>query len=120
MLGAAGLVALDDYNNNNILVGDHQRAQTLSLEIKKLKLFCCHFVETNIIFIDIVGTRIDNNNNNNKISASEVSAMCKERGLLLSVWGPQLIRMVVHRDINDDDVIVVVEILTEVSMLLLS
>lgn len=100
IVGAAGLQALDDFETG-ILLYDHIRTLHLARALKKCKSFKTHDVQTNIIFADIV--IYDKSWNKDHVS-SHINNLLKQKGVCVSVWAPLLIRIVVHRDINDDDI----------------
>jgi threonine aldolase len=100
ILGAAGLKALDDFESG-ILINDHKRTTKLAEEIKNLKSFTVHNVETNIIFMHI---KLYDKSWDMKLVSSNVNDLLKKKGVCVSVWEPLLIRIVVHRDISDDDI----------------
>ena len=110
ILGAAGLQALEDFNND-ILIYDHYHTQQLVTSFKNLYSFKLRNVQTNIIFMDII--LYDKTWNPNLIS-THVSNLFKEKKLLVSVWEPLLIRIVLHRDISDKDVEKTIQIFKEV------
>jgi threonine aldolase len=103
ILGAAGLKAIDDFEDG-ILVNDHKRCQQLVAGIKELEVFKVNEpIHTNIIFIDIVSYN-KSNKNNICINSTTISQMASEKGILISAWSPFLIRLVIHRDMNDADI----------------
>jgi len=97
ILGAAGLKALDDFETG-ILIVDHIRTLELAQGLKNLSfLRVQENIQTNIIFADII--LIDEN-----INSQHIYDMLREKEILISVWTPTSIRLVVHRDINDEDI----------------
>lgn len=116
ILGAAGLKALDDYEIG-ILLYDHIRTLNLARSMKKLKSFKIHDVETNIIFADII--IYDKSWDKNEVS-SNINKLLKQKGVCISAWAPLLIRIVVHRDINDNDIEKTIQAFKEVDEYLLS
>jgi threonine aldolase len=69
-------------------------------------------VDTNIIFFNVV--MYDKLWFKNNIASSIVSIL-KEKGILVSAWSNILIRIVVHRNINETDVDYVIKELNELS-----
>ena len=69
-------------------------------------------VETNIILVDIVA--YDKTWDKDTVTA-RVSSLLKEKGIRVSAWGICLLRLVIHRDINNDDISTVITIMNEVS-----
>ena len=110
ILGAAALQCIEDFNND-ILIYDHYHAQQLANEFKKLYSFKIRNVQTNIIFMDIV---LYDKTWNPSLISTYVSNLLKEKGVLVSVWEPLLIRIVLHRDISDKDVEKTTQIFKEV------
>jgi len=97
ILGAAGLKALDDFESG-ILINDHIRTLNLSNGLKNIKFLKLQDdIQSNIFFADIIL-------NNKKFNSQVISTMLKERGVCISAWAPMLIRIVVHRDIDDEDI----------------
>jgi threonine aldolase len=97
ILGAAGLKALDDFESG-ILIVDHIRTLNLADSLKKITfLKVRENIQTNIIFADIIP-------NNKNLNSQAIYDILKEKGIIISIWAPMLIRLVVHRDINDDDI----------------
>ena len=91
LLGAAGLVALDDFSNG-ILKNDHIRMERLQLRINNLSAFKFGVSETNIVFGDIIACHPGSDL---LYTSLEVSKLLKERGLLVSAWATHIIRIVV-------------------------
>jgi len=110
VLAAAGLKALDDFESG-ILVNDHRRAKQLAAGIKGLAAFKVDeaAVETNIVFVSLL-----------QQDSSKVSAMLRERDVLVSAWAPKLIRLAVHRDVSDDQISTAIAALTQVNKILLT
>ena len=108
ILGAAGLKALDDFESG-ILIYDHIRTLKLADGFKRLSFLKIQGnIQTNIIFADIVS-------NDKNLNSQVIYSMLKERGVIISVWGPMLIRLVVHRDINDADIEKTIKIFEEIN-----
>jgi len=100
ILGAAGLIAIDDFFND-ILIHDHLHTKVLYDYMKNLLSFKLMDVQTNILFIEILlydKTWIPN------LVSTHVANLLKEKGILVSVWNPFLIRVVFHRDINESHI----------------
>jgi len=116
ILGAAGLKALDDFETG-ILLYDHIRTLNLARALKKCKSFNVHNVQTNIIFMDIV--TYDKSWNKDHVS-SNINNLLKQKGVCISAWAPLLIRIVVHRDINEDDIEKTIMAFKEIDKYLLS
>lgn len=102
ILAAAGHYALD--NNLPLLKNDHQRAKSIANAISAVapKIIDPTTVETNIVGLDITPL---------KITASDLSAQLKEKGILASALGPRYLRLVTHLDITDGDLETVNQVL---------
>ena len=113
ILGAAGMQALDDFDAG-ILLKDHIRTQKLATALKKFnsfKIADVQDIQTNIIFAEIV---LYDKSWNEKLISSIVNNLLKEKGVIVSVWSERLIRFVVYRDINDDDIEKTIQSLKEI------
>ena len=116
ILAAAGIQSLDDFESG-LLKDDHIRAKKIENEIKNIESFHCRKVDTNIIFLDIL--HYNKEWYSGDIS-SNISLMFKQRGILVSVWSPLLLRMVIHRDINDNNIDYIIQNIKEISSILLT
>lgn len=115
ILAAAGLIALDDFESG-ILLNDHKRAIQLAKSIESMKSFeLLTQVETNILFIKIVFHNNMHLNTETGTISSHVSCILKGKGVLVSAWSPELLRIVIHRDINNEDVEFMIQRLQDVS-----
>jgi threonine aldolase len=94
------------------LAEDHRLTKLLAAKLAELPELCVEpeTVETNMIFIDMSPIGLD---------ANEVETRCLDRGLLLQVFPPNMIRMVVNRNVNEQDVLKGAEIFRQVSSKLL-
>jgi len=95
ILAAAGHFALD--NNLNLLKNDHKKAKSIAVAVASIapKTINPEHVQTNIVGLDLDSIII---------SASELSAQLKEKGVLASALGPKYLRLVTHLDITDSDI----------------
>jgi threonine aldolase len=95
ILAAAGHFALD--NNLNLLKNDHKKAKSIAVAVASIapKTINPEHVQTNIVGLDLDSITI---------SASELSAQLKEKGILASALGPKYLRLVTHLDITDSDI----------------
>ena len=95
ILAAAGHFALD--NNLNLLKNDHKKAKAIAFAVASIapKTINPEHVQTNIVGLDLDSIII---------SASELSAQLKEKGVLASALGPKYLRLVTHLDITDSDI----------------
>jgi threonine aldolase len=98
ILGAAGLKALDDFEEG-ILAIDHVRCQQIGETLRKYERLCQidHSIDTNILFIKI--------KNIESHKTEKIAAMFREKNILVSVWSSTLLRMVFHRDLTEKDII---------------
>lgn len=91
ILAAAALVALDDFENG-ILKNDHEHIKMLARELNLLRGFTPQaVVETNILFIDV------------SFKASDIVEFMKKQNILISAWESHLLRVVIHRNITEED-----------------
>jgi threonine aldolase len=102
VLAAAGLIALEKMPAR--LHEDHANAQLLA---EALSQFDCvdidiESVETNIVIFKLTGD----------MSATNLVARLKTRGVLMSTVGPKAIRMVTHHDVSREDCLQAIEALS--------
>jgi len=117
VLAACGLIALYDFKCG-ILEKDHDNTKFLAKQINKLSAFKVQDnVQTNIIFIDILQY---NNKWLESTVSSRISAMLNEKGVMVSAWAPLLLRVVIHRNITEDDIKTTIDAFKEVSHYLTS
>ncbi len=92
VLAAAGLVALE--KTPPLLRRDHQNAKALAEGLAGIPGISIDpgQVQTNILVFDVSGTGL---------SATEISAQLKERGVLANAISPQAMRMVTHYDVSE-------------------
>jgi len=77
---------------------------------KSWKFMVMEPVDTNIIFIHLLPNMVGDTNDAPAI-APAIASKCKEHGILISVWSNTLIRLVVHRDIKEEDILYIIETL---------
>ena len=95
VLAAAGLVALEKHPP--LLARDQAKARRLAealAEIPDMRLQP-NDVQTNILVFDVPGTGM---------SAPELSAKLKERGVLANAVDPKQMRMVTHYDVSEEEI----------------
>ena len=97
ILGAAGLKALDDFEEG-ILAIDNVRCQRIAETFRNYERWFQieDNIDTNILFIKI------KNIENHKIEM--IATMFREKNILVSVWSSTLLRMVFHRDLTENDI----------------
>ena len=102
ILAAAGHYALD--NNIERLSEDHRRAKKMALALAAIDstLIDPTTVQTNIVGLDLAAL---------PISAAELAARCKAKGLLISALGPKYARLVTHMNFDDAQCDEAIEIL---------
>ena len=103
ILAAAGLIALEQGPKR--LREDHANARLLAEALAHMEGAAIDLdsVETNIVIFRLTG----------KLSAAELVARLKGRGILASAFGPDAIRLVTHLDVDRAACIAVAEALTE-------
>jgi threonine aldolase len=102
LLAAAGHFALD--NNIDRLADDHRLAKKLAVAIAKINpsLIDPATVETNIVGLDLSASLM---------TAAELAAICREKGLWISALGPKYARLVTHLDFDESQCDEAIEIL---------
>jgi threonine aldolase len=92
VLAAAALFALR--HNIQRLAEDHARARRLADAVADVAPGSVRptDVETNIVIVDLASTSLD---------AATVAARCRADGVLVSAFGPRLVRLVTHLDVDD-------------------
>ena len=103
VLAAAGLIALEQMPAR--LHEDHANARLLAEALSNLENVTINLktVETNIVIFRLKGG----------VSAAEVVARLKVRGILASTLGPDMIRLVTHYDVDRAACVAAAEALTE-------
>ncbi|HEY1984497.1 MAG TPA: GntG family PLP-dependent aldolase [Terracidiphilus sp.] len=103
VLAAAGLIALEQMRAR--LHEDHSNARLLAEGLSSMEGVSIDLdsVETNIVIFRLT----------DGVSASDLVARLKTRGVLASTVGPDAIRMVTHHDVSRADCVTAVEALTE-------
>ncbi|HET6206386.1 MAG TPA: GntG family PLP-dependent aldolase [Terracidiphilus sp.] len=103
VLAAAGLIALEQMPAR--LHEDHANARLLAEALSNIEGVSIDLdaVETNIVIFRVA----------EPVSASDVVARLKTRGILISTVGPDSIRAVTHHDVTRGDCIKAAEALTE-------
>jgi threonine aldolase len=102
ILAAAGLIALEKMPAR--LHEDHANARLLAEALSHIECVDIDLdsVETNIVIFTLTGG----------VSASDLVARLKSRGVLISTVGPKAIRMVTHHDVSRNDCIGAIEALS--------
>ncbi len=102
-IAAAGIYALD--NNLARISKDHFHAQILESELNLLPWVAEIMpVETNILILTLTDT----------VSRDEVIYELKNQGILVSAFGPKMIRFVTHLDLSENDIARTCEILKSI------
>jgi threonine aldolase len=104
VLAAAGLIALEEGPKR--LHEDHTNAKLLAHALAEMERVEIDpkLVETNIVIFRLTGG----------LSAPRVTERMRERGVLMSAFGPNAIRMVTHLDVSRADCLTAVSALAEV------
>jgi threonine aldolase len=103
VLAAAGLIALEKMPAR--LHEDHVNARLLAETLSHIEGVAIDLdsVETNIVIFQLTG----------EVSATELVARLKARGILASSLGPQSIRLVTHHDVDRVACVTAAEALSE-------
>jgi threonine aldolase len=103
VLAAAGLIALEQGPGR--LHEDHANAKLLAEALGRLEGVEINptDVETNIVIFRLTG----------QVKAAELVARLKARNILASSLGPEMVRLVTHRDVSGADCVVAAEALSE-------
>jgi threonine aldolase len=107
VLAAAGLIALEQGPGR--LHEDHANARLLAEALSGMDGVAIDLdaVETNIVIFRLTGESAE------KLSAAELVARLKARNVLISALGPDLIRLVTHRDVDRAACVAAAEALAE-------
>ncbi len=102
VLAAAGLIALEKMPGR--LHEDHANARLLAEALSHMECVDIDLdgVETNIVIFKLKG----------ELSAAELVARLKARGVLMSAVGTDAIRMVTHHDVSRNDCVAAIEALS--------
>jgi threonine aldolase len=101
ILAAAGRYALA--NHISRLADDHARAHRLAEALAPFGIVDPDRVQTNIVLIDPMKAGFD---------VAGLAAGAREAGVLVSVLGPRLGRLITHLDVSDDDLDRAISVLT--------
>jgi threonine aldolase len=111
VLAAAGLVGLADFEKG-ILKEDHRKATVLVESLKTMQQYHIYGpIDTNIVFIELLPcplycdflSSLFPSSNQQEFNSELLVEKMKEKGILVSAWAPNLIRVVFHRDISYND-----------------
>jgi len=100
ILAAAGLQGVSDFESG-ILVSDHLKAKLLANAMSNISGFSVNVdaVETNIVMVNI---------DSDGPEPAGVVTMLKEKGILVTALGERSLRLVLHRDILDEDIEIII------------
>lgn len=102
ILASAGLIALEKMPAR--LHEDHANARLLAEALSQIECVDIDIesVETNIVIFKLTG----------ELSAADLVARLKTRGVLISTVGPNAIRIVTHHDVSREDCLEAIETLS--------
>ena len=104
LLAAACLYAMEHHVQR--LTDDHRRAKDLERALLELPFIAAVMpVETNIIILTLAGDRM----------AAPFIAALRERGILAAAFGPQMVRLVTHLDVDDAAISHTISVLQELA-----
>ncbi|WP_436522106.1 threonine aldolase family protein [Actinoplanes sp. HUAS TT8] len=101
ILAAAGRYALDHHVER--LAEDHARARRLAEGLAPLGVVDPEKVRTNLVPLDLTKASVD---------APELAAEAARRGVMIAAMLPQLARLVVHLDVDDEGIDEAISVLT--------
>jgi threonine aldolase len=109
VLAAAGMVALDDFENG-MLAKDHQLTMELATGLSKIPgiIVDPKNIETNIIIFEV------NREDDHQMNAKKFLTVLKKNGILALPKSEKMIRMVLHRDIFPEDIPRVLEVIRKI------
>ena len=99
LLAAAGIYALDHHIGR--LAEDHANARLLHRHLRAAGLGA-RIPETNIVLVDVPDARA-------------MAARASEHNVRVSVFGPQLLRLVTHLDVTEKDCVFAAEVLARIA-----
>lgn len=104
LLAAAGHYALD--HNIERLVDDHRRAREIATAIARVapSIIDLDSVMTNIIVLNMTEHQFD---------SATLAAQAREQGLVIGALGPQMVRLITHLDVDDEDAALATDILVD-------
>ncbi|GII22025.1 threonine aldolase family protein [Planosporangium mesophilum] len=103
VLAAAGQYALRHHIAR--LGDDHARAARLASALAPFGVVDAEAVRTNIVPLDLTKASID---------APSLGAAARAEGVLVSVMGPRLVRLVTHLDVDDAGIVKAIDVLTRI------
>ncbi|HEY7222452.1 MAG TPA: GntG family PLP-dependent aldolase [Micromonosporaceae bacterium] len=103
ILAAAGQYALAHHMQR--LADDHARARRLADALAPFGVVDAEAVRTNIVLLDLTKSTVD---------AVTLAARAREAGVLVSVLGPALGRLITHLDVDDDGIDRAIEVLAAI------
>lgn len=107
IIAAPGIYALKHMIDR--LEEDHIHAKMIEKELLKIENIKVKPVETNIVIVDLQETQW---------SAKEIAAKLEEKGVLVTIMGPKIIRFVTHFGITREDIHETLNIIQEVFSLI--
>jgi len=103
VLAAAGRYALAHHIDR--LADDHARARRLADALAPFGVVDPATVRTNIVLLDLIEAPVD---------AATLAARARQAGVLVSVLGPRLGRLITHLDVDDAGIDQAIEVLTSI------
>jgi threonine aldolase len=112
VLGIACSVALDDFENGIILHNDHLRAKRIGEELSHDPLYVISrdYIESNMIVISLQECYLKKG-----VNAKTISTKLKLKQVLSNARNDSSLRVVTHRDLNDEDITKIIKAYQEVS-----
>lgn len=112
VLGIACSIALDDYENCVIIHDDHRRAKRIGQELSLDPLYS---IQTDLIESNMVVITLHDRYLQKGVNAKIISSKLKSKQILSNPRNDFSLRVVTHRDLNDEDITKIIRAYKEVS-----
>lgn len=112
ILGVAANIALDDFLSGRIMHDDHLRAKRIGEELSNDPLYSINSanIESNMVVIGITDNYVQKG-----VTAGIISTKLKSKNILSNARNNTSLRVVTHRDLDDDDIGKIIQGYREVS-----
>lgn len=112
VLGVACNVALNDFENGLIMHADHKNAKRIAEELSNdlLYLIFQNDIDSNMVVVHVNQSYLQKG-----VTAKLISSKLKTKGVLSNARNDSSLRVVTHRDLNDEDIGKLIQAYREVS-----